>query len=234
MRITGFVFDLDGVITDTAKYHYQAWKETAKAKLNIEISPAVNELLKGQSRQDSLAAIVRFGHQEGRRSAAELAAIATVKNQRYQALIAHMTQADILPGMAGLLNDLANKGYPLAVASASYNAPVIIARLGLSNLLANVVDPGAVARGKPAPDIFEAAAAMIKSPCATTVGFEDAAAGIAGINAAGMFSVGIGSAVTLHEADVVFPATGDADLATIERLFVAKAARRSAPQQAID
>ncbi len=104
--ITGFVFDLDGVITDTAKYHFQAWQEIAKSELDISITPEVNELLKGKSRLDSLNEILNFGQQIGVHSATELSKIATKKNKRYQELIADMTDVDILPGVTEFLHEL--------------------------------------------------------------------------------------------------------------------------------
>lgn len=217
--ITGFVFDMDGVITDTAKYHYLAWKEAAQVNLGVTITPAVNELLKGRSRMDSLDAIITFAHQEGKYSQVEKQRIATEKNQRYQTLIQSMTPADILPGMADFLNLLDQRHYPLAVASASFNAPFIIQQLHLQTLLAKVVDPGTLKHGKPAPDIFEAAADLISSPYASTIGFEDAEAGVKGIKAAGMFAVGIGDAEILHEADIVFPSTAEVDFDRIKEAF---------------
>ncbi|MFD1433319.1 beta-phosphoglucomutase [Lacticaseibacillus yichunensis] len=222
MTITGFVFDLDGVITDTAKFHYQAWKEVAQEKLDITITPAVNELLKGRSRMDSLEEIIKFGHQEGQHTLAEKEAIATEKNDRYKQLIQTMTPADILPGMGEFLQELADHHYPMSVASASFNAPFIIKRLKLEDLLGKIVDPASVKHGKPAPDIFEVAADQIDSPYATTVGFEDATAGISGINDAGMFSVGIGDPTILDEADLVFASTADVSLSAIEQAFASK------------
>lgn len=202
-EISGFVFDLDGVITDTAKYHFQAWQAVAQEALGITIDASVNELLKGRSRMDSLKAIVHFGGQDGQHSQAELAAIADTKNQCYRELIKNMTAADILPHMADFLREVQAHHYPMAVASASFNAPTIIDRIGLTDTLSHIVSPDSVAHGKLAPDIFEAAADLIDSPYPTTVGVEDAAAGIQGIKAAGMFAVGIGDAQLLHQADLV-------------------------------
>lgn len=219
--ITGYVFDLDGVITDTAKFHYQAWAALAQDQLDITITPAVNELLKGRSRLDSLRAILHFGHQDGRYTDAELDALATAKNDQYRTLIQTITPADILPGIADLLAAITASGAPIAIASASFNAPAIIARLGLGDVLTHIVDPGSVAHGKPAPDLFEAAAAMIGSPAATTVAFEDASAGIAAIRAAGMFAVGIGSADALAGADLLVPDTAALTLPRIQSAFTA-------------
>ncbi|WP_179396084.1 beta-phosphoglucomutase [Lacticaseibacillus absianus] len=219
--ITGYVFDLDGVITDTAKFHYQAWAQLAQDRLGITITPAVNELLKGRSRMDSLHAILQFGGQEGRYTDAELTALADVKNAQYRELIETITPADLLPGIPQLLADITALGAPMAIASASFNAPAIIARLGLGDVLTQIVDPGSVAHGKPAPDLFEAAAAMIASPAATTVAFEDASAGVAAIRAAGMFAVGIGAADLLAGADLIVPDTAALTLSRVQAAFAA-------------
>ncbi|MCI1985732.1 MAG: beta-phosphoglucomutase [Lactobacillus sp.] len=219
--ITGFVFDLDGVITDTAKYHYQAWKEVAKEQLGITLTPDANERLKGRSRMDSLAEILRFGGLFGQIDQNSLEAVAAAKNERYQSLIVNMSAADILPGMDVFLSSAQQAGYPMAVASASYNAPFIVKQLGLDNILGNIVNPGSVARGKPAPDLFEAAAKLINSPVVKTVGFEDATAGIEGIKAAGMFALGIGDPILLDKADLVVGTTAELSLRLIEAQFPA-------------
>lgn len=217
--ITGFVFDLDGVITDTAKYHFQAWQEIAKSELGISITPEVNELLKGKSRLDSLNEILNFGQQIGVHSATELSKIATKKNKRYQELIADMTDVDILPGVTEFLHELSNAHYRMAVASASFNAPRIIQQLGLTAYLNKIVDPSSVQNGKPAPDLFMAAADLIHSEYATTIGVEDAIAGITGIKAAGMFAIGIGSVKVLPTADMVIEASSQLNLQSIQHAF---------------
>jgi beta-phosphoglucomutase len=217
--IKGFVFDLDGVITDTAKYHFQAWKEMAAKELNIVVTPELNEHLKGVSRMDSLDVILRAGGKEQDYTREQKVALATEKNDLYKKLISHMTAADILPGINDFLTDLQQNDYPISVASASFNAPVIIERLGLSYILDKIVDPGTLHHGKPDPEIFEKAADLIGTPYAETVGLEDATAGIAGIKAAGMFAVGIGPKSQLPAADINFDQTGDISLTAIERAF---------------
>lgn len=220
--IKGFVFDLDGVITDTARFHYQAWKKVAHDELGITINPAVNEKLKGVSRMDSLNVILKFGGKENAYTDTEKREFATEKNDLYKSLIKQMTPADILPGISNFLQAITKAGYPMSLASASRNAPFIIERLELGEYFAAIVDPATLSKGKPDPEIFEKAADLIHSPYADTVGLEDAVAGIEGIQRAGMFAVGVGKPEVLGKADILFPDTAHLDLAKIEAAFAEK------------
>lgn len=129
--ITGFVFDLDGVITDTAKLHWQAWQELAQVEFHAKLDPALNDQLKGRSRMGSLLTLIHAIGRDGQYAKAELLRMANAKNKRYQTLIQTMTSHDILPGIPEFLRQLTEHGYPLALASASNNAPTIIMQLGL-------------------------------------------------------------------------------------------------------
>lgn len=220
--IKGFVFDLDGVITDTAKYHYAAWKQVAHDELGIDINPTVNEGLKGVSRMDSLNVILKFGGKENAYTDTEKLEYATEKNDLYKLLIKQMTPADILPGISNFLKAITKAGYPMSLASASRNAPYIIDRLGLAEYFSAIVDPATLTKGKPDPEIFEKAADLIHTPYANTVGLEDAVAGIEGIQAAGMFAVGVGKPEVLGKADLLFPDTAHLDLAKIEAAFTSQ------------
>lgn len=220
--IKGFVFDLDGVITDTAKYHYAAWKQVAHDELEIDINPTVNEGLKGVSRMDSLNVILKFGGKENAYTDTEKLEYATEKNDLYKSLIKQMTPADILPGISNFLKAITKAGYPMSLASASRNAPYIIDRLGLAEYFSAIVDPATLTKGKPDPEIFEKAADLIHTPYANTVGLEDAVAGIEGIQAAGMFAVGVGKPEVLGKADLLFPDTAHLDLAKIEAAFTSQ------------
>lgn len=220
--IKGFVFDLDGVITDTAKYHYAAWKQVAHDELGIDINPTVNEGLKGVSRMDSLNVILKFGGKENAYTDTEKLEYATEKNDLYKSLIKQMTPADILPGISNFLKAITKAGYPMSLASASRNAPYIIDRLGLAEYFSAIVDPATLTKGKPNPEIFEKAADLIHTPYANTVGLEDAVAGIEGIEAAGMFAVGVGKPEVLGKADLLFPDTAHLDLAKIEAAFTSQ------------
>ncbi len=130
-----------------------------------------------------------------------------------------MTPKDILPGMKDFLKALHEAGYRASIASASKNAPTIIDRLGLTTSFDGIVDPSLLKKGKPDPEIFERAAELLQFDNSEVVGLEDASAGIAGINAAGQFSVGIGDKTILKDADLIFPSTADVDLKAIEKAF---------------
>jgi len=220
--LKGFVFDLDGVITDTARYHYEAWKRVAEEETGIVIDESVNEQLKGLSRMDSLNTILKFGHKEEAYTDTEKAVMASEKNDYYLKLIQNMTPADILPGIKDFLDAIKAAGYKAAIASASKNAPTIIERLGLITSFDGIVDPSTLRKGKPDPEIFERAAALIQLDNSEVVGVEDAAAGIAGINAAGQFSVGIGDPRILEDADLNFRSTSELDLSAIQAVFSTK------------
>lgn len=198
----GFVFDLDGVITDTAKYHYIAWKELA-AEIGIEIDLKFNEQLKGISRMDSLERILTLGNKNDAYTEVEKEALATKKNTHYVQLLQSLTPDDLLPGVKTFLDEAKAKNIPCAIASASKNAPFILDKLGVMQDFDTIVDPATLKKGKPDPGIFIQAALALGIEPAEAVGFEDAQAGIDGIKAAGMYAVGVYSGEELHGADVI-------------------------------
>lgn len=198
----GFVFDLDGVITDTAKYHYIAWKELA-AEIGIEIDLKFNEQLKGISRMDSLERILTLGNKNDAYTEVEKEALATKKNTHYVQLLQRLTPDDLLPGVKTFLDEAKAKNIPCAIASASKNAPFILDKLGVMQDFDTIVDPATLKKGKPDPEIFIQAALALGIEPAEAVGFEDAQAGIDGIKAAGMYAVGVYSGEELHGADVI-------------------------------
>ncbi|MFB8606711.1 beta-phosphoglucomutase [Enterococcus casseliflavus] len=198
----GFVFDLDGVITDTAKYHYIAWKELA-SEIGIEIDLKFNELLKGISRMDSLERILTLGNKNDAYTEVEKEALATKKNTHYVQLLQSLTPDDLLPGVKTFLDEAKAKNIPCAIASASKNAPFILDKLGVMQDFDTIVDPATLKKGKPDPEIFIQAALALGIEPAEAVGFEDAQAGIDGIKAAGMYAVGVYSGEELHGADVI-------------------------------
>lgn len=189
----GFIFDLDGVITDTAKFHYQAWKALADS-LGISIDETFNETLKGISRMDSLDRILAHGHRENAFTPAEKEALAQQKNDHYVQLLEHLTTEDVLPGVVPLLQQAQARHIPCAVASASKNAPLILEKLGVRAYFATIVDPDSLSKGKPDPEIFLAAADSIGVLPQNAIGFEDAQSGIDGLKAAGIYAVGLSSA----------------------------------------
>lgn len=197
----GFIFDLDGVITDTAKFHYQAWKALADS-LGISIDETFNETLKGISRMDSLDRILAHGHRENAFTPAEKEALAQQKNDHYVQLLEHLTTEDVLPGVVPLLQQAQARHIPCAVASASKNAPLILEKLGVRAYFATIVDPDSLSKGKPDPEIFLAAADSIGVLPQNAIGFEDAQSGIDGLKAAGIYAVGMSASQPLIGADM--------------------------------
>ncbi len=197
----GFIFDLDGVITDTAKFHYQAWKALADS-LGIPIDETFNETLKGISRMDSLDRILAHGHRENAFIPAEKEALAQQKNDHYVQLLEHLTTEDVLPGVVPLLQQAQARHIPCAVASASKNAPLILEKLGVRAYFATIVDPDSLSKGKPDPEIFLAAADSIGVLPQNAIGFEDAQSGIDGLKAAGIYAVGLSASQPLIGANM--------------------------------
>jgi beta-phosphoglucomutase len=203
------LFDLDGVLVDSARLHFVAWKRIAD-ELGIAFTEHDNEALKGVDRMGSLDRILALG---GRTlEAADREAAAARKNGYYVEALATMGRNDILPGAEALIAQARAAGLKLAVASASRNAGAVLDRVGLLGAFDFVADAGKVARSKPAPDIFLACATALDVPPIACVGFEDAAAGIAAIKSGGMTSIGIGDPMILAEAALIFPSTAEVDL----------------------
>lgn len=210
-RFDAAIFDLDGVLADSAGAHFAGWKRIAD-ELGIAFDAPANEALKGVDRMGSLRHILALGDMS--LPAAEMARLAERKNGFFLEAVAAMGPADLLPGAAALVARARAAGLRCAVASASRNAPLLLGRLGIAGAFDHVADPATLAP-KPAPDIFLACAAALATPPARAIGFEDAAAGIAAIRAAGMFAVGIGDAGVLAGADIVYPTTAAVDLAAL-------------------
>ena len=216
-ELRGVVFDLDGVITDTAELHYEAWQELAD-HLGVPFDRQRNEALKGVDRMRSLQLIL-----EGSGlvlTEAELHELAERKNRRYVELLGRLGPSDVLPGVRELLGELEAAGVAVALGSASRNAPTVLSRLGLAGRFAAVVDPALVFRGKPEPETFERAAHALGLLTDECVGVEDAAAGVEAVVGAGMAAVGVGSEATVGAAHLVVP---DASSLTLARLREAHA-----------
>jgi beta-phosphoglucomutase len=211
-RFQAAIFDLDGVLVDSAVAHFAAWRRIAD-ELGIAFTEQDNEALKGVDRMGSLRLILALGHHV--LPEAEMTALADRKNGYYLDAVSRMSVADQLPGAAALVTGAKRAGLRCAVASASRNAPFLLERTGLAPLFDYVADSGRVARGKPAPDIFLACSEALGVAPAHCIGFEDAAAGITAIRAAGMYAVGIGDRETLGEADIVCPSTAAVTLDTL-------------------
>lgn len=206
-----FIFDMDGVITETSEQHYQAWKKLAK-ELNIEIDRKFNEKLKGVSRMESLERILTNAHRENDFTEEEKLELATRKNENYREMILKCTEEDLFEGVKDLFIELKKRDIKIAIGSASKNAPTLVELLGIKDYIDYIVNPAEVERGKPAPDIFLNAAEKLGFDVTECIGIEDAEAGIEAIKSAGMFAVGIGDSAVLHQADIVYEHTKDIDL----------------------
>lgn len=194
------IFDLDGVIVDTAKYHYLAWKRLAN-DLGFDFTETDNERLKGVSRVRSLEILLEIGGIS--LDEAAKAEIAARKNEWYVDYISKMDASELLPGADDYLKLLRAKGVKTALGSASKNAPLILERLGITPLFDAIIDGNKVSKAKPDPEVFLRAADELCTPPANCVVFEDAEAGVEAALRAGMGVVGIGKSSTLKEADML-------------------------------
>lgn len=192
------IFDLDGVIVDTAKFHFLAWRKLAQ-ELGCDISEAQNEELKGVSRVDSMRKIMKWGNISC--SEEEFTQHLFRKNEDYLTHISDMSQEDLLPGVKEILDYLTEAKIPYALGSASKNARRILKSLDIVDRFVAIVDGNSVSNAKPDPEVFLIAAEKLNKQPDQCVVFEDSLAGIQAANAAGMLSVGIGDAQTLKEAD---------------------------------
>jgi beta-phosphoglucomutase len=203
------IFDLDGVLADSAHAHFVAWKRISD-ELGIAFSLSDNEAIKGVDRIGSLVHILEIGGINLKKQ--EIAALASKKNEYYRTQIALMGPDNLLPGAAQLIARARESGLPCAVASASRNAKRLLTQLGIIELFDYIADAGAIARPKPAPDIFLACSHALGVRPDQAIAFEDSAAGISAIRSAGMFAVGIGDPGILFEANIVYPSTAEIDL----------------------
>lgn len=197
--IKGFAFDLDGVIADTARFHGQAWHQTAD-EVGTTWTEELAESLKGISRMDSLQLILDHGDHADSFSEKDKELLATKKNLNYQKLIETLTPEDILPGMLEFIRSADDNGYKMSIASASKNAPLILKQLGLTEYFVGIVDPATLHAGKPDPEIFVRAAEVLGLAPTAVIGLEDSSAGIDSINGAGQVSLGIGDDKVLSKA----------------------------------
>lgn len=197
----GFIFDLDGVITDTAKYHYLAWKKIAD-ELQIPFTEEVNERLKGISREKSFKIILETGKRldMGQKERAEWC---RKKNQIYVDYIKQMKKEEVLPGVRKFLEEIRRGGNYAALGSASKNSGLILDRLELKDAFDVIVDGTMVTKAKPDPEVFLQGAGKMGIKPEDCIVFEDSKAGIEAAHRGGMKAVGIGSPVILQEADYV-------------------------------
>ncbi len=198
---TGFIFDLDGVIVDTAKYHYLAWKNLAD-ELGIPFTEEDNENFKGVSRKRCLEILLEMGGLEV--SQEQFDKWLQEKNEDYLSYIDRMDESEILDDVPRVLNWLKERNIPMALGSASKNARAILEKVKLMTFFDTIVDGNAVTRAKPDPEVFLIAATSLGVAPKHCVVFEDALAGIEAANNGGMKSVGIGDAQVLADADYNF------------------------------
>ncbi|MFQ4141978.1 beta-phosphoglucomutase [Chlorogloeopsis sp. ULAP02] len=204
--IRGFIFDLDGVLTDTAEYHYLAWQKLADEE-GLLFNREANEALRGVSRRESLLRIVGDKHYPEEK----LQEMMDRKNQYYVDSIENISPKDLLPGVLTLLDELRQAGIKIALGSASKNARPVVEKLGIANRIDAIADGYSVQRPKPAPDLFLYAANQLGLEPAQCVVVEDAEAGIEAALAAGMWTVGLGPISRVGEAHVVLPNLADTD-----------------------
>ena len=207
-----FIFDLDGVIVDTAKYHYLAWKKIATA-LDIEFTHEHNELLKGVSRVRSLDIILELGKVEA--SQEDKDRLLIEKNEEYLSYLVDMNESEILPGVLPVLQFLKEKNQPIALGSASKNARPILEKTGILHYFDAIVDGNDVSNAKPDPEVFLIAAKLLKTDPKDAIVFEDSVAGIQAANIGNMVSIGIGEKSILEEAQYIFK-----DFTQIEKSFI--------------
>ena len=214
----GVIFDLDGVIVDTAKYHFLAWRKLAN-DLGFDFTEEQNEQLKGVSRVKSLQKILKWGGVE--LSEEEFQRQMNLKNENYLSYVNEMDESEVLPGVPELLDYLIQNEIPFALGSASKNARTILEKINLLDKFDAVVDGTDVTKAKPDPEVFLIAAEKLGVFPENSIVFEDAVAGIQAANRANMTSIGIGNKTILGEADYVF-----SDFTEIKREFIEQLLRK--------
>ena len=212
----GVIFDLDGVIVDTAKFHFLAWRKLAN-NLGLDFTEEQNEQLKGVSREDSLKKILDWGELE--LSKTEFKRQMTLKNENYLSYVAKMDEDEILPGVQKVIDYLIEHNVPFALGSASKNARNILKKVNLLDKFDAIVDGTDVSKAKPDPEVFLIAANKLNVKPENSIVFEDSLAGVQAANNANMISIGIGEQKTLGEADYVFTDFTEIDIEFIKKLL---------------
>ena len=214
MSLKAIIFDLDGVLTDTAKYHYLAWKKLAD-ELGLYFDESINESLKGVSRINSFEIILEENNASKNYTDREKEILANKKNDYYKEMIEQLTPNDILEGIVPFITEARNNGMKCAVASISKNAPRVLELLNISNMFDYIADAALVKKPKPDPEIFLTCANALGFKPDECIGVEDAQAGIEAIHSAGMLSVGINVSVTSVKPDIPLNSTVELDLSKI-------------------
>lgn len=215
MNQKAFIFDLDGVIVDTAKYHFLAWQKIA-GRLGIDFTHEHNEQLKGVSRVRSLDIILGLGNVSATQEDKDRWLIE--KNEDYLSYIINMKEDEILEGVVPVLQYLKDNNQLVALGSASKNARPILEKVGILEYFDAIVDGNDVSNAKPDPEVFLRAAQLLGKPAEGAIVFEDSVAGIQAANIAGMVSIGIGDAQILNEAKYNFRDFTEIDTTFLETL----------------
>lgn len=218
MSKKAFIFDLDGVIVDTAKYHFLAWQKIAD-QLNIDFTLEHNELLKGVSRVRSLDIILELGKVTA--SQEDKNKWLLQKNEEYLSYLVDMDQSELLPGIVTVLKFLKENHQPIALGSASKNARPILEKTGILSYFNAVVDGNDVTNAKPDPEVFLIAAKQLGITPENAIVFEDSVAGIQAANIAKMISIGIGDEKNLQEAQYIFEDFTCIDTRFLQSLIIA-------------
>lgn len=219
MELKAIIFDLDGVIVDTAKFHYKAWRALAN-DLGFDLTKEQNEQLKGVSRMESLDIILSIGGID--LSLEKKTDLAAQKNANYQDMIKSLEPSDMLPGVDALIRQIKEAKLAMGLGSASKNARTILEYIGIRDQFDVIVDGTNITRAKPDPQVFELGADEMDVPHNHVMVVEDSISGIQAANKAGMFSLGIGEEHTLHMADWVLPGFDGVDLAQLKNIFSEK------------
>ncbi len=202
-KIETCIFDLDGVICDTAKYHFKAWRRLAN-ELGFDFTEEDNEKLKGVSRVESLNLILKWGNIVENDDEVK-AAYAEKKNDWYLEFILRMTPDEILPGIKPFLNELKSKNIKIVLGSASKNSTIILDKIGLTHYFDAIIDGNSTTKSKPDPEVFLLGAAAVGSKPKNCVVFEDAEKGVEAALEGGFYTVGVGHPDVLDEAHIVIP-----------------------------
>jgi len=208
-EIRAFILDLDGVVTDTAEYHFKAWKRLAEEE-EVPFSRADNEQLRGVSRRRSLELLL--GEYIERYSEEEILALMARKNDYYQSMLTQITENDFLPGARQLLDDLKARGMKVAIGSASKNTRTVLTQLGILDFFDGISDGYTVERAKPKPDVFVYAAGAVGVPVVNCAIVEDAESGVEAALIGGMIAVGIGPKSRVGKAHFRYESTANIDL----------------------
>lgn len=213
----GALFDLDGVIADTSTLHFEAWKKLTNNYFAVKLPSHLEEKTKGVSRADSLKVILNY--LDVSVSDRMFQQLLFEKNEQYKESLKQLSPDNILPGVAAFISELKQQNVKLALASSSLNGPLILEKLALAETFDAIVDPSKVENGKPAPDIFIAAANSLNLKPSECVGIEDSIAGLEAIKESGAFSVAIGNSIDLKTANLPLSTTAELMFAAVRTAY---------------